>query len=166
MQQARHPQDGERLKSPGNSTPDINPSMTHGPMPAANHLAVFRGNNSVPWITFQHPRERGQKQYTICCDIKSVISDEFSPQFKQENCIYPRACYPKSQYKGNRWVYEANCNRMGWALAKLNPDLQGRRGRIQQAVNSWRNINSKLRSRKARRIAKETEVQPCLTPSP
>ncbi|KAI3567933.1 hypothetical protein IWW34DRAFT_812431 [Fusarium oxysporum f. sp. albedinis] len=37
---------------PGNSTPDINPSMAHGPMPAATHLAVLRGNNSVPWITF------------------------------------------------------------------------------------------------------------------
>ncbi|KAG6990719.1 hypothetical protein FocnCong_v020133 [Fusarium oxysporum f. sp. conglutinans] len=168
MQQARHPQDGERLKSPGNSTPDINPSMTHGLMPAASLLAVLRGDNSVPWVTFQHPRERGQEQYTICCDIKSVNSDELSPEFKQENCIYPRTCCPKSQYKGNRWVYETNCNRVGWALAKLNPDLQGRRGLIQQAVNSWHNsnVNPKLRSRKARRIAKETEDQPCLAPSP
>ncbi|KAG7403733.1 hypothetical protein Forpe1208_v016142 [Fusarium oxysporum f. sp. rapae] len=168
MQQARLPHDGGRLKSPRNSTPDINPSMSHGPMPAATHLAILRDGNGVPWITFQHPRERGQKQHTICCDIKSVNSDELSPQFKQENCIYPQACCPKSQYKGNRWVYETNCNRVGWALAKLNPYLQGRRGLIQQAVNSWHNsnVNPKLRSRKARRIAKETEVQPCLAPSP
>ncbi|KAK7592538.1 hypothetical protein V3481_007152 [Fusarium oxysporum f. sp. vasinfectum] len=129
-------------------------------------MADLRVDNGVPWITFQYSREKGEKEYTIPCDIESVIKDELSPQFKKKNYIYPRAYCHEGQYKGNRWLYETDCNHMVWALANLNPVLQGRRGRIQQAVNIWRNMNPKLRSRKARRIAKETDVQPPLTPSP
>jgi hypothetical protein len=95
-------------------------------------------------------------EYTIRCDVESVNIDELSPEFKQENCVYPRACCPKDQYRGNRLMYETDCNRVGWALAELNIPLRGKRGLIQRAVDSWRNSNQdpRLRSRRVRRMAK------------
>lgn len=95
-------------------------------------------------------------EYTIRCDVESVNTDELTEEFKTENCVYPRACCPKDQYRGNRLVYETECNTVGWALAQLNPPLRGKRGLIQRAVDSWRNSNQdpRLRSRRVRRMAK------------
>ncbi|KAH6961696.1 hypothetical protein BKA56DRAFT_699613, partial [Ilyonectria sp. MPI-CAGE-AT-0026] len=87
---------------------------------------------------------------------RSVNIDELSPEFKQENCVYPRACWPKEQYRGNRLMYETECNRVGCALAQLNVPLRGKRGLIQRAVDSWRNSNHdpRLPSRRVRRRVK------------
>lgn len=95
-------------------------------------------------------------EYTIRCDVESVNVDQLSPDFKNENCVYPRACCGKDQYRGNRLAYETECNTVGWALAELNPCLRGKRGLIQRAVDSWRNSNQdpRLRSRRVRRMAK------------
>ena len=95
-------------------------------------------------------------EYTIRCDVESVNVDNLSQEFKTENCVYPRACCSKDQYRGNRLVYETECNAVGWALAELNPALRGKRGLIQRAVDSWRNSNQdpRLRSRRVRRMAK------------
>ena len=95
-------------------------------------------------------------EYTIRCDVESVDTDQLSAEFKTENCVYPRACCPKDQYRGNRLQYETECNTVGWALAQLNPPLRGKRGLIQRAVDSWRNSNQdpRLRSRRVRRMAK------------
>lgn len=95
-------------------------------------------------------------EYTIRCDVESVNVDNLSPEFKTENCVYPRACCSKDQYRGNRLVYETECNAVGWALAELNTALRGKRGLIQRAVDSWRNSNQdpRLRSRRVRRQAK------------
>lgn len=95
-------------------------------------------------------------EYTIRCDVESVNTEELSPEFKQENCVYPRACCNKDEYRGNRLLYETDCNRVGWALAHLNVPLRGKRGLIQRAVDSWRNSNAdpRLRSRRVRRMAK------------
>ncbi|KAF8473799.1 hypothetical protein BDZ91DRAFT_789383 [Kalaharituber pfeilii] len=95
-------------------------------------------------------------EYTIRCDVESVNVDQLSHDFKTENCVCPRACCPKDQYRGNRLVYETECNTVGWALAELNPCLRGKRGLIQRAVDSWRNSNQdpKLMSRRVRRMAK------------
>lgn len=95
-------------------------------------------------------------EYTIRCDVASVNVDALSHEFKTENCVYPRACCSKDQYRGNRLVYETECNTVGWALAELNPPLRGKRGLIQRAVDSWRNSNQdpRLRSRRVRRMAK------------
>ncbi|KAF9769017.1 hypothetical protein IL306_013623 [Fusarium sp. DS 682] len=159
MQQAHHPQDGGQLQRPRNTTPDVNPSTAPGLIPATTHLDVWQDGNSVHWIAFQYSRNRVEMEYTIRCDIKSVNTDELSPEFKQENCIYLRTYCPDHQYRGNRLVYETDCNRIGWALAKLNPVLQGKRGLIQRAVDSWRNsgVNPKLLSRRVRRMAKHTK---------
>lgn len=115
----------------------------------------------MQWIAFEYSRERIKMEYTIRCDVESVNVDNLSQEFKTENCVYPRACCNKDQYKGNRLVYETECNAVGWALAELNVSLRGKRGLIQRAVDSWRNSNQdpRLRSRRVRRMAKVNRRQ-------
>jgi hypothetical protein len=115
----------------------------------------------VQWIAFEYSRDRVKMEYTIRCDVESVVVDTLSQEFKTENCVYPRACCSKDQYRGNRLVYETECNAVGWALAELNPALRAKRGLIQRAVDSWRNSNQdpRLRSRRVRRQAKMSRRQ-------
>ncbi|KAJ5585989.1 hypothetical protein N7450_005776 [Penicillium hetheringtonii] len=131
-------------------------SAAPGPIPATTPLVVRQDSNGVQWIAFEYSRDRVKMEYTIRCDVESVHVDGLSPEFKTENCVYPRACCNKDNYKGNRLVYESECNTVGWALADLNPALRGKRGLIQRAVDSWRNSNQdpRLRSRRVRRQAK------------
>jgi hypothetical protein len=138
------------------ATPAINPSAAPGPIPATTPLVVRQDGNGVQWIAFEYSRDRVKSEYTIRCDVESVQVDSLSAEFKNENCVYPRACCGKENYKGNRLNYETECNAVGWALAELNTCLRGKRGLIQRAVDSWRNSNQdpKLRSRRVRRQAK------------
>ncbi|KAJ5958469.1 uncharacterized protein N7479_005619 [Penicillium vulpinum] len=131
-------------------------SAAPGPIPATTPLVVRQDSNGVQWIAFEYSRDRVKMEYTIRCDVESVIVDTLTQEFKTENCVYPRACCSKDQYRGNRLVYETECNAVGWALAELNPALRGKRGLIQRAVDSWRNSNQdpRLRSRRVRRMAK------------
>ncbi|CAL5866090.1 uncharacterized protein PFLUO_LOCUS297 [Penicillium psychrofluorescens] len=92
-------------------------------------------SNGVQWIAFEYSRDRIKMEYTIRCDVESVNVDNLSQEFKTKNCVYPRACCSKDQYRGNRLVYETECNAGGWALAELNPALRGKRGLIQRAVD-------------------------------
>jgi hypothetical protein len=134
----------------------VNPSAAPGPIPATTPLVVRQDGNGVQWIAFEYSRDRVKMEYTIRCDVESVAVDSLAPEFKTENCVYPRACCSKDQYRGNRLIYESECNTVGWALAELNPCLRGKRGLIQRAVDSWRNSNQdpRLRSRRVRRMAK------------
>ncbi|KAF9891164.1 hypothetical protein FE257_004728 [Aspergillus nanangensis] len=136
-------------------------SAAPGPIPATTPLVVRQDSNGVQWIAFEYSRDRVKMEYTIRCDVESVNVDTLSQDFKTENCVYPRACCGKDQYRGNRLVYETECNAVGWALAELNPALRGKRGLIQRAVDSWRNSNQdpRLRSRRVRRMAKITRRQ-------
>ncbi|KAK3954007.1 hypothetical protein QBC32DRAFT_208842 [Pseudoneurospora amorphoporcata] len=147
------PQNGT---TPTGSASGVNPNAAPGPIPATTPLVVRQDQNGVQWIAFEYSRDRVKMEYTIRCDVESVNQDELSPEFKTENCVYPRACCPKEQYRGNRLQYETECNTVGWALAQLNPPLRGKRGLIQRAVDSWRNSNQdpRLRSRRVRRMAK------------
>ncbi|KAL5359395.1 hypothetical protein BJX96DRAFT_148331 [Aspergillus floccosus] len=131
-------------------------SAAPGPIPATTPLVVRQDSNGVQWIAFEYSRDRVKMEYTIRCDVESVNVDNLNQEFKTENCVYPRACCSKDQYRGNRLVYETECNAVGWALAELNPSLRGKRGLIQRAVDSWRNSNQdpRLRSRRVRRMAK------------
>ena len=139
---------------PGGS--GVNPNAAPGPIPATTPLVVRQDNNGVQWIAFEYSRDRVKMEYTIRCDVESVNVEGLHPDFKTENCVYPRACCNKEQYRGNRLNYETECNTVGWALAELNPCLRGKRGLIQRAVDSWRNSNQdpRLRSRRVRRMAK------------
>ena len=49
-------------------------------------------------------------EYTIRCDVESVNTDNLAQEFRNENCVYPRACCAKDSYKGNRLQYENECN--------------------------------------------------------
>lgn len=150
---------------PASQTPGTNPNAAPGPIPATTPLVVRQDTNGVQWIAFEYSRDRVKMQYTIRCDVESVNVEDLAPDFKTENCVYPRAYCSKEQYRGNRLVYETECNAVGWALAELNPPLRGKRGLIQRAVDSWRNSNQdpRLRSRRVRRMAKinrRQSVQP------
>ncbi|KAL4788670.1 hypothetical protein BJX76DRAFT_3016 [Aspergillus varians] len=143
-------------------------SAAPGPIPATTPLVVRQDSNGVQWIAFEYSRDRVKMEYTIRCDVESVNVDDLSQEFKTENCVYPRACCSKDQYRGNRLVYETECNAVGWALADLNPALRGKRGLIQRAVDSWRNSNQdpRLRSRRVRRMAKMNRRQAIPPPPP
>ncbi|KAL2820511.1 hypothetical protein BDW59DRAFT_117199 [Aspergillus cavernicola] len=143
-------------------------SAAPGPIPATTPLVVRQDSNGVQWIAFEYSRDRVKMEYTIRCDVESVNVDNLSQEFKTENCVYPRACCNKDQYRGNRLVYETECNAVGWALADLNPALRGKRGLIQRAVDSWRNSNQdpRLRSRRVRRMAKMNRRQGVPAPPP
>ena len=97
-------------------------------------------------------------EYQIRCDVESVNVDNLSKEFKEANCVYPRAFCEKGKYTGNRLNYETECNTVGWSLVELNPSLKEKRGLIQRAVDSWRNSNqdARLRSRRVRRMNKQT----------
>ncbi|KAF2834564.1 hypothetical protein M501DRAFT_943914 [Patellaria atrata CBS 101060] len=138
------------------SAANVNPNAAPGPIPATTPLVVRQDQNGVQWIAFEYSRDRVKMEYTIRCDVESVNVEDLPQEFKTENCVYPRACCSKEQYKGNRLHYETECNTVGWALAQLNPCLRGKRGLIQRAVDSWRNSNQdpRLRSRRVRRMAK------------
>ncbi|KAK6408567.1 hypothetical protein LTR81_016985 [Elasticomyces elasticus] len=139
-------------------TPQTPSGPAPGPIPATTPLVVRQDNTGVQWIAFEYSRDRVKMEYTIRCDVESVVVEELSPEFKSNNCVYPRACCQKDTYKGNRLHYESECNAVGWALAQLNPVLREKRGLIQRAVDSWRNSNQdvRLRSRRVRRMAKIT----------
>ena len=145
------------------TSPSVGTSSTAapGPIPATTPLVVRQDNNGVQWIAFEYSRDRVKMEYTIRCDVESVNVDNLSAEFRGSNCVYPRACAKKDDYKGNRLVYETECNAVGWALAELNPSLRGKRGLIQRAVDSWRNSNQdpRLRSRRVRRMAKVNRRQ-------
>ncbi|KAK8005286.1 hypothetical protein PG990_011323 [Apiospora arundinis] len=165
----QHSQNGAPpLSTPTGSTPGVNNNAAPGPIPATTPLVVRQDNNGVQWIAFEYSRDRVKMEYTIRCDVESVNTDELQSDFKTENCVYPRACCPKDQYRGNRLQYETECNTVGWALAQLNPCLRGKRGLIQRAVDSWRNSNQdpRLRSRRVRRMAKMNNRKAVSTPHP
>lgn len=141
-----------------NSAQASSSNAAPGPIPATTPLVVRQDGNGVQWIAFEYSRDRVKMEYVIRCDVETVDTGALSQEFKSENCVYPRACVPKEQYKGNRLNYESDCNQVGWALAELNTCLRGKRGLIQRAVDSWRNSNQdvRLRSRRVRRQAKMT----------
>ncbi|KAK5219473.1 hypothetical protein LTR72_007857 [Exophiala xenobiotica] len=168
LQQAQQPQQ-QQQQPPSNMPPNMPPNSNAapGPIPATTPLVVRQDGNGVQWIAFEYSRDRVKMEYTIRCDVESVDANVMSQEFKAENCVYPRACVAKDQYKGNRLAYETDCNQVGWALAELNPCLRGKRGLIQRAVDSWRNSNQdpRLRSRRVRRQAKMNNRSK-VTPSP
>jgi hypothetical protein len=89
-----------------------------------------------PWMQFKYSRDGVVTEYTLRIDVGSVDVERLPHGFKIENCIYPRALVPRDQYEGSDLNKEKECNFVGWALAELNPSLQGHRGVLQEAVES------------------------------
>jgi hypothetical protein len=152
----QHPQNGPPMNAINIPNSAVNPNAAPGPIPTTTLLTVYQDSNSVQWIVIEYSRDCIKMEYTIQCDVESVNVDTLSPEFKTENCVYPCACCTKDQYKGNRLVYETECNTVDWALVGLNSCLRGKRGLIQRAVDSWRNSNQdpQLRNSQVRRMAK------------
>ncbi|KAF4548268.1 Hypothetical protein D9617_30g011730 [Elsinoe fawcettii] len=72
--------------------------------------------------------EDGWDEYWIRSNIESVPQESITAEVRQTNSIYPNANASQSedQYKGRRWSFERECNRIGWALAVLNPTIEGK----------------------------------------
>lgn len=110
----------------------------------------------IPWLVFEYPENRARKLYRVQCDIENIDVDEFSEEYKQRNCVYPKALVPPEKYSGHRQEYEMNCNEIGWKLVLHNPQLAGHRGLTQRAVDTYRNtMDVSTQSRRARRMAKQ-----------
>ncbi|KAI8144127.1 hypothetical protein BJV82DRAFT_608402 [Fennellomyces sp. T-0311] len=119
------------------------------------HEPTVEIRDGVEWVSFVYSHNRVLKRYSIRTDIQTVSLDSLDEQFKLDNCVYPRANLPKETYRGNRWNYETECNRLGWKLAWLNKtEIAGKRGLIQRAVDSYRNRSPSMRSRRVARQAK------------
>lgn len=86
--------------------------------------------------------ELEESEFAVRFDLESVDITKLNEKFKADNCVYPRANIPYEMYMGNRWNYETECNRLAWQFVSLNPVLlYGKKGLIQRAVDSYRNIN-------------------------
>jgi len=92
--------------------------------------------NGVHWFAFEYSRDGVKTEYTIRYDIEKVDIESLPHGFKIDNCIFPRALVPRDQYKGDHQNNEKTWNAIGWALAELNPSLQGRRGVLREAAES------------------------------
>ena len=124
-------------------------------------LTLWEGANGVQWLAFEYSQDGVKMEYTIRCDTESVDVDSLDQDFKTENCVYPQSFVSGDKYS---FVYETECNALGWALAELNPALRGKQGLIQRAVDSWRNSSKdpSLRSRRIRRLrpGKSSDAMP------
>ncbi|KAI9259054.1 hypothetical protein BY458DRAFT_517638 [Sporodiniella umbellata] len=78
------------------------------------------------------------KRYQVKVAIEDVVVDRMESGFKSKNCIYPGANVPLTEYQGHRWLYETECNVLGWKLAWVNQELVGQRGLIQRVVEDYR----------------------------
>ncbi|KAI8343064.1 hypothetical protein BC941DRAFT_498176 [Chlamydoabsidia padenii] len=111
--------------------------------------------DGVEWVSFVYSHHRVVRRYRIRTDLDTVELDTLDEQFRNDNCVYPRANLPREAYQGNRWSYETECNTLGWKLAYLNMDeIAGKRGLIQRAVDSYRNRYPSMRSRRVARQEK------------
>jgi hypothetical protein len=105
---------------------------------------------SKPYFTITHAHERVRVRYAI----ESVSVTKLSGDFKNINCIYPRAA-TVSEFLNTRLRYESECNAIGWALAALNPHLESNPSLLKRAVEGWRNFDSaRLKSRRVIRMVK------------
>ncbi|KRH94954.1 hypothetical protein M153_8800013837 [Pseudoloma neurophilia] len=88
-------------------------------------------------------------EFCVRFDLENVDITKLNEKFKIDNCVYPRANVPFEMYTGNRWEYETECNMLAWQFVSLNPILlYGKKGLIQRAVDSYRNINKQSRNKK------------------
>ncbi|KAF9337656.1 hypothetical protein BG006_003569 [Podila minutissima] len=122
-----------------------------GPPPAT--AATLAQRDNVPWMTFSYSRKgHTNTPYSIRIDIDQVNLNDIPQDLQTRNCLYPMANGPEHAYKGVRREYECECNVQGWKLAHLNRlVLDGERGLLQRAVNSFRNLDEGNRSRRMKR---------------
>ncbi|RKP06108.1 hypothetical protein THASP1DRAFT_11145, partial [Thamnocephalis sphaerospora] len=116
---------------------------------------VIKVVDGIEWIEFSYSVKGANRCYRMRADVNTVNLDQVPERFKHDNCLYPRADVPRDEYRGNRWGYETYCNQLGWRLAWLNRDVMGsKRGLLQRAVDSYRNLDRDTRSRRVARLEK------------
>jgi len=73
-------------------------------------------------------------------DIENADISEMDENFRQLNCIYPRAVMDKESYtNAGRWEYENSSNELAWKLAWLNASkIHGKRNLLAKAVETYR----------------------------
>ncbi|TPX47762.1 hypothetical protein SeLEV6574_g02455 [Synchytrium endobioticum] len=154
-----------RAPAPYDVAAPTTPSLAPGMLPytpaarAANRafldlpVAVERDpETGIEYMSFRYTERGVRSVFRIRIDVDSVDMDSLSEEFRACNAVYPRANVSKHQYSGLRWEYESGANAIGFALAYLNREiLEGRRGLLQRAVDSFRNRDPSQRSRRARR---------------
>ncbi|KAI8374521.1 uncharacterized protein BYT42DRAFT_483301, partial [Radiomyces spectabilis] len=97
--------------------------------------------------------EDGANRIRIKIGIEHVNLNEITPEFRQCNCVYPRAMALRSDQAVGlymRWMEEVKCNEMGWKLAWLNPrHLANKKNLLQRALDTYRSkFMPELRPRK------------------
>lgn len=102
--------------------------------------------------------ELDENEFCVRFDLEAIDITKLNDKFKMDNCVYPRANVPQEIYTGNRWDYETECNKLAWQFVALNPILlYGKKGLIQRAVDSYRNINKQSRSRRIVKQEKDVD---------
>ncbi|KAF9911112.1 hypothetical protein EC991_004666 [Linnemannia zychae] len=154
-------------RSPSRSTPASNMKQymsvmdTTSKNPSPLNKPLIKTVHGVSWLTFTYAtRSAVRTPYTVRADIDQVSMYDIPPEFQVANCLYPSANGAEEEYKGSRRNYERECNEQGWKLAYLNPTiLSERKGILQRAVISLRNVSSEQKSRRVKRQEKRTQDQ-------
>ncbi|KAG0375859.1 hypothetical protein BGX24_008586 [Mortierella sp. AD032] len=117
--------------------------------------------DGVPWLTFTYAtRSSVSTPCTVRADIDQIALEDILTEFQEANCLYPSANGAEEEYRGSRRDYERECNEQGWKLAHLNPTiLSERKGILQRAVISLRNVSIEQKSRRVKRQEKRIQCK-------
>ncbi|KAI8642551.1 hypothetical protein BD408DRAFT_416415 [Parasitella parasitica] len=83
----------------------------------------------------------GGSKHRIRINVETVSLDSIDLEFRQANCVYPRAMEINtlSPFASQRQIEEAKCNELGWKLAWLNPkQLAYRKNLLQRVLDVYR----------------------------
>lgn len=139
-------------------TPNMGPTQPYIKIVDGEERLFFKYNTRISESAMSTMPRQELDDYEFCVrfDLDSVDISKLNDKFKNDNCIYPRANVDFEEYKGNRWNYETECNRLAWQFVSLNPILlYGKKGLIQKAVDSYRNIN---KDNKTKRMVKQDKI--------
>ena len=93
---------------------------------SAPHIEL---RNGVEWLYFTYSTKGHVQEYCIRIDIDDLSLDDIPSDFKQDNCVYPRALVGKDTYNGNRFEYESSVNALGLEAHLVECGLFGGKAR-------------------------------------
>lgn len=118
--------------------------------------------DGIPYMKFTYTEKGQSVVHEIRVDIENALPTD---DFKALNCVYPKANCAERDYQGNRFSYESTVNEIGWKLSFLNPNLIGKRGLLQRAVDRYKNsfyisYRNQFPSSTSRRVARKLKPKP------
>ncbi|GAM88778.1 hypothetical protein ANO11243_068120 [Dothideomycetidae sp. 11243] len=132
-------------------------SASCGPIRASTPMVHVCLQTNTKVLGFEYSHDRKRKRYFIDCKaMQAVDTRKLTPQFKETNCVYPSRLRGEDQ-RIQRLDYETSCNEIAWQIAYVNRDLQGKRGALQRAVDTYRNSLKGKESRRVRREMRERD---------